>query len=486
MDIFYVSVRPLDDAKGVSEDRYRKCVDGFMCDHLMMPKEYVRTGIANVLMALVKFLNPVICKKEKVCVCAKVPHGETPCIDPKKCVNCEGSHSALYKGCPKFREETAIQRVKTIERISYTEAQKKVKQTTPKPNISYASATTLAPPSTQTISHAALEVSIVPEIVKAIRETLNKFLPSTTFKTPEKPSTFHSRERSDSVSTNVSAVSDQRKRLRKDIIMECSRGQRIALMAINKQNESVPETINVEGDTSVLQTIDTNSMNCSEPSTEDEYLYQNAPIVLTTKNHQQVSQNPIDMPLFDIETIPVVLVAENNEIILDEALAESYLDSNSNAMITMEKTVTFNEIPKVNFTYFASIKSVSLTETHRQLRRLRQTHSDTSLVKSVGLAQARISSDKYRQTQTIETVSVALSAESTPFLEYQFLAIDSISYLAKTMTSFCSCLKWMQTWRIAIVKKNVIPDLRITKLVQRTHRKFHLIRGNEEMAVKRM
>nr|CAH7756599.1 unnamed protein product [Callosobruchus chinensis] len=123
-----------------------------------------------------------------------------------------------------------------------------------------------------------------------------------------------------------------------EIIMECSRGQRIALMAINKQNESVPETINGEGDTSVLQTIDTNSMNCSEPSTEDEYLYQNAPIVLTTKNHQQVSQNPIDMPLFDIETIPVVLVAENNEIILDEALAESYLDSNSNAMITMEKT----------------------------------------------------------------------------------------------------------------------------------------------------
>nr|CAH7727142.1 unnamed protein product [Callosobruchus chinensis] len=126
---------------------------------------------------------------------------------------------------------------------------------------------------------------------------------------------------------------------RRKIIMECSRGQRIALMAINKQNESVPETINVEGDTSVLQTIDTNSMNCSEPSTEDEYLYQNAPIVLTTKNHQQVSQNPIDMPLFDIETIPVVLVAENNEIILDEALAESYLDSNSNAMITMEKTI---------------------------------------------------------------------------------------------------------------------------------------------------
>nr|CAH7745962.1 unnamed protein product [Callosobruchus chinensis] len=88
--------------------------------------------------------------------------------------------------------------------------------------------------------------------------------------------------------------------IRTMIIMECSRGQRIALMAINKQNESVPETINVEGDTSVLQTIDTNSMNCSEPSTEDEYLYQNAPIVLTTKNHQQVSQNPIDMPLFDI------------------------------------------------------------------------------------------------------------------------------------------------------------------------------------------
>nr|CAI5844254.1 unnamed protein product [Callosobruchus analis] len=82
------------------------------------------------------------CKSNRICICGKPPDDQTPCKDPVKCVNCEGSHMALYKGCPKYKIEAAIQRVKTVERISYIEARNKVEIVTPTSNIYYARAVT--------------------------------------------------------------------------------------------------------------------------------------------------------------------------------------------------------------------------------------------------------------------------------------------------------------------------------------------------------
>nr|CAI5830416.1 unnamed protein product [Callosobruchus analis] len=56
------------------------------------------------------------------------------------CVNCNGSHSARYKGCPVYKNELVIQKLKVTEKLTYNEARKRVTATTPRPNISYSAA----------------------------------------------------------------------------------------------------------------------------------------------------------------------------------------------------------------------------------------------------------------------------------------------------------------------------------------------------------
>nr|CAH7734066.1 unnamed protein product [Callosobruchus chinensis] len=77
------------------------------------------------------------CKKEKICPCGISAHDGTPCQEPKKCVNCGGAHSAAYKGCPKYKTEASIQKIKATENISYIEAKRKVVVNTPSSNVTY-------------------------------------------------------------------------------------------------------------------------------------------------------------------------------------------------------------------------------------------------------------------------------------------------------------------------------------------------------------
>lgn len=44
-----------------------------------------------------------------------------------KCINCSGPHSAAYQGCPKYKEQKLILKVKGDKNISYAEAAKKIK-----------------------------------------------------------------------------------------------------------------------------------------------------------------------------------------------------------------------------------------------------------------------------------------------------------------------------------------------------------------------
>ena len=81
------------------------------------------------------------CKEEfETCPrCGDRAHTDT-CTKPLKCRKCDGSHAANDKQCPRWQMEREIQRVKTAESISFSEAKKKVEQAFPDHNrASYAS-----------------------------------------------------------------------------------------------------------------------------------------------------------------------------------------------------------------------------------------------------------------------------------------------------------------------------------------------------------
>src|SRR5207248_7769611 len=94
------------------------------------------------------------CKHEALCALCGTPHhgdSESPCSNPKSCVNCKGEHAAFDKACPRWQIETAIMKAKTDGNISFQEARKIVeaKSTLPTPGITYAA---MANRSTKSIS----------------------------------------------------------------------------------------------------------------------------------------------------------------------------------------------------------------------------------------------------------------------------------------------------------------------------------------------
>ncbi|CAH2019539.1 unnamed protein product [Acanthoscelides obtectus] len=80
--------------------------------------------------------------KRKICICGRPKHDTTPCDTPMHCVNCEGEHAANSRACPKMKEEIAIQKVRTMEKLSYLEAKKKVIRPIPQKSYSEIAATT--------------------------------------------------------------------------------------------------------------------------------------------------------------------------------------------------------------------------------------------------------------------------------------------------------------------------------------------------------
>lgn len=146
------------------------------------------------------------CAKIKICSCGKSHDESTPCDDPKKCVNCGGAHSAAYLNCPKIKEASAIQKIMITDKISYAEAKRQVTIHTPKPNISYAAATSAQPSKPQIDL-----VHITNHVENIIKTTLMNLLPNYDFRIPTH-TIEHRRDRSDSVSTNFSVISEKRKK----------------------------------------------------------------------------------------------------------------------------------------------------------------------------------------------------------------------------------------------------------------------------------
>ena len=66
------------------------------------------------------------CRSEQKCSCGSPPHGDDPCPDPPKCINCGLAHSCRSRNCPTYKREVQIQTIKTSERLSYSEAKKRV------------------------------------------------------------------------------------------------------------------------------------------------------------------------------------------------------------------------------------------------------------------------------------------------------------------------------------------------------------------------
>lgn len=71
------------------------------------------------------------CTSDQICVCGLPLHEGSSCREPITCIHCEGNHSARSRNCPVYRQEMAIQEVKTRERITYLEAKKRVVIPTP-------------------------------------------------------------------------------------------------------------------------------------------------------------------------------------------------------------------------------------------------------------------------------------------------------------------------------------------------------------------
>lgn len=76
--------------------------------------------------------NHKLCRGTAVCAnCGSPEHKSDECTAAKPCcVNCSGDHPAYVKTCPKYLFEKEVQRVKTLDKLSYPEARKKVLETT--------------------------------------------------------------------------------------------------------------------------------------------------------------------------------------------------------------------------------------------------------------------------------------------------------------------------------------------------------------------
>ncbi|CAH0555080.1 unnamed protein product [Brassicogethes aeneus] len=111
------------------------------------------------------------CINREVCVCGQEPHADAPCADHMVCVNCGGEHSARSRNCPTFQEEMAIQKIKTLERITYIEARKKIVKNNLQKSFSEVTKTNIDPkPNVVNVKNIIQE--IIPEIVKICKTIL--------------------------------------------------------------------------------------------------------------------------------------------------------------------------------------------------------------------------------------------------------------------------------------------------------------------------
>lgn len=116
------------------------------------------------------------CSSESnVCVkCGQSAHDDD--CQPR-CINCEGRHAANSKECPRWRLESAIQRVRAERKVSFGEAKKIAEAAgqTAAGSKSFAQAASQNQPSQSSVSTASADRIIIQQLVSALTKLTDRF-----------------------------------------------------------------------------------------------------------------------------------------------------------------------------------------------------------------------------------------------------------------------------------------------------------------------
>ena len=89
------------------------------------------------------------CKGKAVCAGCGEGHNLDSCQNEPKCVNCQGDHVAISRDCPKWKIEKDIVTVKYTEKISFTDARKRLQPSFDPSKNSYGTVTQTPPQSSR-------------------------------------------------------------------------------------------------------------------------------------------------------------------------------------------------------------------------------------------------------------------------------------------------------------------------------------------------
>ncbi|KAG7189884.1 hypothetical protein KM043_018851 [Ampulex compressa] len=122
------------------------------------------------------------CREQQICICGQPPHSGSSCSTPLICVNCGDNHSARSRSCPAFQREMEIQRIKTINKLSYPDARRIVSTKNRNLVSSYAKvvSTNIKTNNIQTSIQSpdvnAIIAALIPELSKVINVQIQRHL----------------------------------------------------------------------------------------------------------------------------------------------------------------------------------------------------------------------------------------------------------------------------------------------------------------------
>lgn len=143
------------------------------------------------------------CKSTAACGnCAGETHGQgVECEHPAKCVNCGGNHPAWSRNCPNYKKEYEVQRIKTVEKVTYFEARNRYNLRFPHDNAPTSLANIMsspAPAKTQVAKIFTIPTKTTPAIEnQAQKENTSPAQKKQTIKSPYKSHNTHEKTTSD-------------------------------------------------------------------------------------------------------------------------------------------------------------------------------------------------------------------------------------------------------------------------------------------------
>ncbi|CAH0547301.1 unnamed protein product [Brassicogethes aeneus] len=112
--------------------------------------------------------------KVQICTCGQPPHEGTPCTLPIKCVNCSGDHPARSRSCPVYPEEAAIQKIKTLDKVTYFAAKRRHNMSKNiNPPKSFSDVVKTTAPAASNLKIENIVKALIPEITKVVISIMN-------------------------------------------------------------------------------------------------------------------------------------------------------------------------------------------------------------------------------------------------------------------------------------------------------------------------